>query len=152
MGEMTSFRELLNGKDAYFDKAMAAGKVQLMRLKNIAITIDGQTHKDKNLFDLFLDHQNDGLFEDYVREHTPVNANLLMQADYVIVFVADGKFSRFAGVYQVFGEDKSAKVQSDGKKGEAVSSSIGEDWPLSGGCNGSGATRKCFALTKASFV
>ena len=120
MGEMTSFRELLNGKDAYFDKAMAAGKVQLMRLKNIAITIDGQTHKDKNLFDLFLDHQNDGLFEDYVREHTPVNAKLLMQADYVIVFVADGKFSRFAGVYQVFGEDKSAKVQSDGKKGDTV--------------------------------
>ena len=116
MGEMTSFRELLNGKDAYFDKAMAAGKVQLMRLKNIAITIDGQEHKDKNLFDLFLDHQDDGLFDDYVREHTPVNAKLLMQADYVIAFVADGKYSRFAGVYQVLGEDKRIKVLSEDKK------------------------------------
>ena len=116
---MESFQELLQGKDKSFDQALMDGKVQLMRLKNIAITIDGQTHKDKNLFDLFLDHQNDGLFEDYVREHTPVNANLLMQADYVIVFVADGKYSRFAGVYQVFGEDKSAK-QSNGKKGDMV--------------------------------
>ncbi len=116
----TSLIELLSDEDVRFDQAMVAGKVQLMRLKNMAITIDGQTHKDKNLFDLFLDHQNDGLFEDYVREHTPVNAKLLMQADYVIVFVADGKFSRFAGVYQVFGEDKSAKVQSDGKKGDTV--------------------------------
>ena len=83
-GSTLSLRELLSGKDADFDKAMTDGKVQLMRLKNIAITIDGQVHKDKNLFDLFLDHQNDGLFEDYVREHTPVNANLLIQADYVI--------------------------------------------------------------------
>lgn len=116
----TSLIDLLGGKDQRFDKAITSGKVQLMRLKNIAITIDGQTHKDKNLFDLFLDHQNDGLFEDYVREHTPVNANLLMQADYVIVFVADGKYSRFAGVYQVFGEEESAKVQSYGKKGDTV--------------------------------
>ena len=96
-----SFRALLKNQDADFDKAIEAGKVQLMRLKNIAITIDGQVHKDKNLFDLFLDHQDDGLFDDYVREHTPVNAKLLMQADYVIAFVADGKYSRFAGVVSV---------------------------------------------------
>ena len=115
-GSTLSLRELLSGKDADFDKAMTDGKVQLMRLKNIAITIDGQVHKDKNLFDLFLDHQNDGLFEDYVREHTPVNANLLIQADYVIAFVADGKYSRFAGVYQVFGEDKRIKVLSEDPK------------------------------------
>ncbi len=115
-GSTLSLRELLSGKDADFDKAMTDGKVQLMRLKNIAITIDGQVHKDKNLFDLFLDHQNDGLFEDYVREHTPVNANLLIQADYVIAFVADGKYSRFAGVYQVFGEDKRIKVPSEDPK------------------------------------
>ena len=120
MGDITSLRELLGGKDPRFDKSLVAGKVQLMRLKNIAITIDGQMHKDKNLFDLFLDHQNDGLFEDYVREHTPVNANLLMQADYVIVFVADGKYSRFAGVYRVLGEEKSARVQSDGKKDDTI--------------------------------
>ena len=111
-----SLRELLQGKDLDFDKSMVAGKVQLMRLKNIAITIDGQAHKDKNLFDLFLDHQEDGLFDDYVREHTPVNAKLLMQADYVIAFVADGKYSRFAGVYQVLGEDKRIKVLSEDKK------------------------------------
>ena len=116
MKNTTSLRELLIHKDAHFDQSLAAGKVQLMRLKNIDITIDGQTHKDKNLFDLFLDHQNDGLFEDYVREHTPVNANLLMQADYVIVFVADGKYSRFAGVYQVLGEDKRIKVPSEDTK------------------------------------
>lgn len=115
-GSTLSLRELLSGKDADFDKAMTDGKVQLMRLKNIAITIDGQVHKDKNLFDLFLDHQNDGLFEDYVREHTPVNANLLIQADYVIAFVADGKHSRFAGVYQVLGEDKRIKVLSEDPK------------------------------------
>lgn len=120
MQNVDSLRQLLAAKDTDFDKSVAAGKVQLMRLKNIAITIDGQMHKDKNLFDLFLDHQNDGLFEDYVREHTPVNANLLMQADYVIVFVADGKYSRFAGVYQVFGEDNSARVQSDGKQSDTV--------------------------------
>ena len=101
-----SFRDLLKGQDSGFDKSMEAGKVQLMRLKNIAITIDGRTHKDKNLFDLFLDHQDDGLFDEYVREHTPVNARLLMQADYVIAFVADGKWSRFAGVYKILGEDK----------------------------------------------
>ena len=111
-----SFRALLKNQDADFDKAIEAGKVQLMRLKNIAITIDGQVHKDKNLFDLFLDHQDDGLFDDYVREHTPVNAKLLMQADYVIAFVADGKYSRFAGVYQVFGEDKRINVLSEDKK------------------------------------
>ena len=111
-----SLRELLQGKDLDFDKSMVAGKVQLMRLKNIVITIDGQAHKDKNLFDLFLDHQDDGLFDDYVREHTPVNAKLLIQADYVIAFVADGKYSRFAGVYQVLGEDKRIKVLSEGKK------------------------------------
>ena len=115
-GSTLSLRELLSGKDADFDKAMTDGKVQLMRLKNIAITIDGQVHKDKNLFDLFLNHQNDGLFEDYVREHTPVNANLLIQADYVIAFVADGKHSRFAGVYQVLGEDKRIKVLSEDPK------------------------------------
>lgn len=92
-----SLRELLCGKDNGFDQALAGGKVQLMRLKNIAITIDGQMHRDKNLFDLFLDHQDDGLFEDYVREHTPENANLMMQAAYVVVFVADGKYSRFVG-------------------------------------------------------
>jgi hypothetical protein len=115
-GSTLSLRELLSGKDADFDKAMTDGKVQLMRLKNIAITIDGQVHKDKNLFDLFLDHQNDGMFEDYVREHTPVNANLLIQADYVIAFVADGKHSRFAGVYQVLGEDKRIKVLSEDPK------------------------------------
>lgn len=111
-----SLRELLQGKDLDFDKSMVAGKVQLMRLKNIAITIDGQAHKDKNLFDLFLDHQDDGLFDDYVREHTPVNAKLLMQADHVIAFVADGKYSRFAGVYQVLDEDKRIKVLSEDKK------------------------------------
>lgn len=110
MTKETSLIELFGGKDLRFDQAVTDGKVQLMRLKNIDITIDGQMHKDKNLFDLFLDHQNDGLFEDYVREHTPVNAKLLMQADYVVVFVADGKYSRFAGVYQVLGEDKRIKV------------------------------------------
>jgi len=115
-----SFRELLSGKDDRFDQAMTDGKVQLMRLKNIAITIDGQSHKDKNLFDLFLDHQNDGLFEDYVREHTPINAKLLMQADYVIVFVADGKYSRFAGVYQILGEDKHSKALLKDKSGDTV--------------------------------
>lgn len=117
LGDITSLRELLGGKDPRFDQSLVEGKVQLMRLKNIAITIDGQMHKDKNLFDLLLDHQNDGLFEDYVREHTPVNANLLMQADYVIVFVADGKCSRFAGVYQVLGEDK---YTIDGKQGDTI--------------------------------
>lgn len=111
-----SLRGLLQGQALDFDKAMEAGKVQLMRLKNIAITIEGQAHKDKNLFDLFLDHQDDGLFDDYVREHTPVNAKLLMQADYVIAFVADGKYSRFAGVYRIFGEDKRIKVLSEDKK------------------------------------
>ena len=116
MKNTTSLRELLNGKDPRFDQFLVAGKVLLMRLKNIAITIDGQMHKDKNLFDLFLDHQNDGLFDDYVREHMPVNANLLMQADYVIVFVADGKYSRFAGVYQILGEDKRIKVPSEDPK------------------------------------
>lgn len=113
MTKETSLIELFGGKDLRFDQAVTDGKVQLMRLKNIDITIDGQMHKDKNLFDLFLDHQNDGLFEDYVREHTPVNAKLLMQADYVVVFVADGKYSRFAGVYQVLGEDKRIKVPSE---------------------------------------
>lgn len=108
-----TLRELLQGQDHDFDSAMVAGRVQLMRLKNIAIAIDGQMHKDKNLFDLFLDHQDDGLFDDYVREHTPVNAKLLMQADYVIAFVADGKYSRFAGVYQVLGEDKRIQVPSE---------------------------------------
>ena len=111
-----SLRDLLKGQDFGFDKSMEAGKVQLMRLKNIAITIDGQAHKDKNLFDLFLDHQDDGLFDDYVREHTPINAKLLMQADYVIAFVADGKYSRFAGVYQVLGEDKRIQVPTEDKK------------------------------------
>ena len=111
-----SLRQLLSGQDSDFDKAMAAGKVQLMRLKNIAISIDGQMHKDKNLFDLFLDHQDDGLFDDYVREHTTVNAKLLMQAEYVIAFVADGKYSRFAGVFQILGEDKRIKVLSEDKK------------------------------------
>ena len=111
-----SFRQLLACIDADFGNALTAGKVQLMRLKNIAISIDGQMHKDKNLFDLFLDHQDDGLFDDYVREHTPVNAKLLMQADYVIAFVADGKYSRFAGVYKVLGEDKRIKVLSEDKK------------------------------------
>ena len=111
-----SLRDLLKGQDSDFDKAMAAGKVQLMRLKNIAISIDGQMHKDKNLFDLFLDHQDDGLFDDYVREHAPVQAKLLMQADYVIAFVADGKYSRFAGVYKILGEDKRIKVLSEDKK------------------------------------
>lgn len=111
-----SLRDLLLSQDPDFDKAMAAGKVQLMRLKNIAISIDGQMHKDKNLFDLFLDHQDDGLFDDYVREHTPVNAKLLMQAEYVIVFVADGKYSRFAGVYQILGEDKRIKVLPEDNK------------------------------------
>ena len=111
-----SLQELLKGKDQAFDQALSEGKVQLMRLKNIAITIEGQTHKDKNLFDLFLDHQDDGLFLDYVREHTPVNANLLMQAAYVIVFVADGKYSRFVGVYEVLGLDKRITVPSDDKK------------------------------------
>ena len=105
MNNIKSLQQFLSGYDRGFDRAMANGKVQLMRLKNIAITIDGKQHKDKNLFDLFLDHQNDNLFDDYVREHTPVNAKLLMQTDYVVVFVADGKYSRFAGVYQVFGED-----------------------------------------------
>lgn len=105
MNNIKSLQQFLSGHDRGFDRAMANGKVQLMRLKNIAITIDGKQHKDKNLFDLFLDHQNDNLFDDYVREHTPVNAKLLMQTDYVVVFVADGKYSRFAGVYQVFGED-----------------------------------------------
>ena len=111
-----SLRELLQGQDPDFDKAMAAGKVQLMRLKNIAISIDGQMHKDKNLFDLFLDHQDDGLFDDYVREHTVVNAKLLLQADYVIAFVADGKWSRFAGVYKVLGEDKRIQVPAEDNK------------------------------------
>ena len=111
-----TLRQLLSGQDADFDKAMTSGKVQLMRLKNIAITIDGQAHKDKNLFDLFLDHQDDGLFDDYVREHTPVNAKLMMQAAYVIAFVADSKWSRFAGVYKVLGEDKRIKVLSEDKK------------------------------------
>ena len=105
MNNIKSLQQFLSGHDRGLDRAMANGKVQLMRLKNIAITIDGKQHKDKNLFDLFLDHQNDNLFDDYVREHTPVNAKLLMQTDYVVVFVADGKYSRFAGVYQVFGED-----------------------------------------------
>ena len=105
MNNIKSLQQFLSGHDRGFDRAMANGKVQLMRLKNIAITIDGKQHKDKNLFDLFLDHQNDNLFDDYVREHTPVNAKLLMQTDYVVVFVADGKYSRFAGVYQVFGKD-----------------------------------------------
>lgn len=111
-----SLQELLRGKNKDFDQALKDGRVQLMRLKNIAITIDGQAHKDKNLFDLFLDHQDDGLFDEYVREHTPVNAKLLMQAYYVIAFVADGKYSRFAGVYQVLGEDKRIKVLSEDKK------------------------------------
>lgn len=111
-----SLQELLRGKNKDFDQALKDGRVQLMRLKNIAITIDGQTHKDKNLFDLFLDHQDDGLFDDYVREHTPVNAKLLMQADYVIAFVADGKYSRFAGVYKILDEDKRIKVLSKDKR------------------------------------
>ena len=111
-----SLRELLWGKDNGFDQALAEGKVQLMRLKNMAITIEGQTHRDKNLFDLFLDHQDDGLFEDYVREHTPENANLLMQAAYVVVFVVDGKYSRFVGVYRILGLDKKITVPTDDKK------------------------------------
>ena len=111
-----SLQELLRGKNKDFDQALKDGRVQLMRLKNIAITIDGQTHKDKNLFDLFLDHQDDGLFDDYVREHTPVNAKLLMQADYVVAFVADGKYSRFAGVYKILDEDKRIKVLSKDKR------------------------------------
>lgn len=111
-----SLRELLCGKDNGFDQALAEGKVQLMRLKNLAITIEGQTHRDKNLFDLFLDHQDDGLFEDYVREHTPENANLLMQAAYVVVFVVDGKYSRFVGVYRILGLDKRVTVPTDDKK------------------------------------
>jgi hypothetical protein len=116
MQNTDSLIHLLSGKVFDFDKAIETGKVQLMRLKNIAISIDGQMHKDKNLFDLFLDHQDDGLFDDYVREHTPVNAKLLMQADYVIAFVADGKYSRFAGVYQVLGEDKRIRVPAEDKK------------------------------------
>ena len=111
-----SLRHLLSGKDAGFDNAMAAGKVQLMRLKGITLTIEGHAHKDKSLFDLFLDHQDDGLFDDYVREHAPVQAKLLMQADYVIAFVADGKWSRFAGVYKVLGEDRRIQVPSADKK------------------------------------
>ena len=111
-----SLRHLLNGKDVGFDEALAAGKVQLMRLKGITLTIEGHAHKDKSLFDLFLDHQDDGLFDDYVREHTPVQARLLMQADYVIAFVADGKWSRFAGVYKILGEDRRIQVLSRDKK------------------------------------
>lgn len=116
MNNTKSLQQLLRGYDNSFDQAMSNGKVQLMRLKNIAITINGEEHKDKNLFDLFLDHQNDNLFDDYVREHTPVNAKFLMQADYVIAFVADDKYSRLAGIYKVFGEDKRIRVLSDDKK------------------------------------
>ena len=112
----TSLIELLSGEDVRFDQALAEGKVQLMRLKNMAITIEGKMHRDKNLFDLFLDHQDDGLFEDYVREHTPENANLLMQAAYVVVFVVDGKYSRFVGVYKILGLDKKTTVPTDDKK------------------------------------
>ena len=68
------------------------------------------------MFDLVLDHQDDGLFDDYVREHTIVNAKLLMQANYVIAFVADGKYSRYAGVYKILGEDKRIKVLSEDNK------------------------------------
>ena len=54
MNNIKSLQQFLSGYDRGFDRAMANGKVQLMRLKNIAITIDGKQHKDKNLFDLFL--------------------------------------------------------------------------------------------------
>ena len=89
MNNIKSLQQFLSGHDRGFDRAITNGKVQLMRLKNIAITIDGKQHKDKNLFDLFLDHQNDNLFDDYVREHTPVNAKLLMQTVYSIVVSRD---------------------------------------------------------------
>lgn len=105
--------EIFRGKDINFDKAMDAGKVQMMRLKNIDITIKGKFHRDKNLFDLFLDHQDDKLFDDYVREHNPTNAKLLMQAEYVIVFIAEGNHSRFAGVYKILGEDMPSKEQNE---------------------------------------
>ena len=112
-----SLRQLLLGKDSDFDNALSAGEVQLMRLKNRAITIEGQEHPNLNLFDLFLDHQNDALFEDYVREHTLRRAVQLRKAEYVIVFMADGKYSRFAGVYKILGEEKRMQIQLEGRQG-----------------------------------
>ena len=110
-----SLRQLLMGKnDEDFNRALSTGKVLMMRLKNIAITFEGQDRPDLNLFDLFLDHQDDALFEDYVREHTPTNASLLVQAAYVVVFIADGNYSRFAGVYKICGKDKSVFVPCKG--------------------------------------
>lgn len=116
INKSNSLRQLLIGKDDGFNKALSAGEVQIMRLKNRAITIEGQERPDINLFDLFLDHQNDTLFEDYVREHTFRRAKQLIKAKYVIVFMADGKYSRFAGVYQVFGEDMQIKDLPNGQK------------------------------------
>lgn len=112
-----SLRQLLIGKkNEDFNKALLAGKVQMMRLKNIPITIEGQELPNLNLFDLFLDHQNDALFEDYVREHDPKRAERLIKAKYVVVFMADNQYSRFAGVYEIHGEDKRIQVSSEDKK------------------------------------
>lgn len=107
---------LMSKNNEDFNKALLAGKVQMMRLKNIPITIEGQDLPNLNLFDLFLDHQNDALFEDYVREHTPKRAEQLKKAKYVVVFMADNKCSRFAGVYEILGEDKRVQVPSKDKK------------------------------------
>ena len=42
MNNIKSLQQFLSGHDRGLDHAMANGKVQLMRLKNIAITIDGK--------------------------------------------------------------------------------------------------------------
>lgn len=112
-----SLRQLLFGKDEGLNQALSTGEVQLMRLKNRAIIIDGQEHPDLNLFDLFLDHQNDALFEDYVREHTIRRAAQLRKAKYVVVFMSDGNYSRFAGVYKILGEEKRIQILSEAQQG-----------------------------------
>lgn len=100
-----TLQQLIKGIDKDFDKALSDGKVQIMRLKNRIIKIGNDYHKDKNLFDIFIDHQDDGLFTDYVREHSQKKTELLLKASYVIAFVADDKYSRFAGIYKINGLD-----------------------------------------------
>lgn len=112
--QSSNIQDLLKRRNTLFDAALEKRQVRIMRLKNIPITIDGYSHKDKNLFDLFLDHQDDGLFCDYVREQSIDRANQLLKAKFVVAFIADGKYSRLVGVYEILGKD--SQRSSDKKK------------------------------------